>query len=251
MTVCFTVARHFAIAMTVDSAVVRDFEDGSREYDTGRKAFVLPSLGVVSTWGARDGNQIAQVLEALKSSKKGLTIGDVADRVREYLEREFQPHDRGANPVGFHIAGFRGRDEPVVYHVHWNPLLEDTKATNGYGFEKHDPDRDGIFILWNGREDLVHDVLVAVSRERQKKQNMPLTLDNAAGLVSLGHLAVRFAREISFEVCPPFFAHVITPDNQVHSSQLPEWIPLNDSQATTLNKFVTSLSDLRYVHHLP
>ena len=236
--------------MAVDSAVVRDFTDGTREYDTGPKSYALPGVGVVSTWGARDGNMIAQHLRKLDPIGRAMSIGDVAASVQEYLEREFQPHDRGADPVGYHVAGFRGQDDPIVYQVHWNPLVQETRATNGYGMEEHSPGRDGLFMLYNGRDDLVNDVLRAIERERQKEREMPLRLDTAAGLVALSHLALRFAREISFEVSPPFYAHVVTPENHIHSAQLPEWIPVNNPNTIAINRFLTGISHLRYVHHL-
>ncbi|MEK7401569.1 MAG: hypothetical protein AABZ80_04315 [Gemmatimonadota bacterium] len=250
MTVCLTAARHFAIVMTVDSAVVQDFDDGHREYSTGRKAFVLPGIGVVSTWGARDGNQIMQELPKLQASSRTLSIADVSEAVRRYLEFDFRPHDRGSDPVGYHIAGFREPDAPVVYHVYWKPESDESNTPGGYVTEKHDPSRDGVFMLWNGREDLVEDVLVAINRERKRKKEMPLPLEDAAGLVALGHLAMRFAREVSFDVSPPYFAHVITPENRVHSAELPEWIPINDRRTAQVNQFMTGIAGLRFVHRL-
>jgi hypothetical protein len=205
---------------------------------------------VLSTWGARDGNQISRVLDELDPVGKKLRIPDVADAVNRYLKDTYRPHERGSDPVGFHVAGFVGPDVPKVYHAYWDPNAPETKDSAGYGFEERDPGRDGLFILWNGRGDLVEQVLVAINGERQKKTPMPLKLDSAAGMVQLGHLALRFAREVSFDVGPPFIAHIVTPSNEIHSATLPEWVPLNDPATAEVNRLLSSIAELRYVQQL-
>src|SRR5262245_47831872 len=116
MTVVFSAATPEIIVMTADSAVTLTISD-RREYEEGTKAYMFPRTGCVVTWGARDGNRPGSWLRE-RLSQKQHTVDDLAILVHQYLTEVYQPGDRGADDVGYHVAGFRD-GQPRLHHVFW------------------------------------------------------------------------------------------------------------------------------------
>ncbi len=121
MTVVFTAISHRFLLMAADSAVQLDYGE-TREYQTGRKFWWIPRIGGVSTWGARDANQIGHFLSKEWEDPAGRSVDDLARDVHAFLVRDYAPDDMALGDVGFHIAGFRQGGEPALYHSFWNTL---------------------------------------------------------------------------------------------------------------------------------
>lgn len=117
MTIVFTAAAPNLIVMTADSAVTRFLQD-RREYEEGNKLYLFPGVGCTATWGARDGNQPGMWLREhlLEVSQK--SVDGLAGLIYSYLSLIYQPGVRGADDVGFHVAGFT-EGQPRLYHAFW------------------------------------------------------------------------------------------------------------------------------------
>jgi hypothetical protein len=133
-----------------------------------------------------------------------------------------------------------------VYHIFWNGPGADRPTDGLYDRQEHRPET-GIFMLFNGREDLAGAVVGALMQEIEREQRPPLRLGSGVGLVALAHLVLRFARELTHDVGPPFYAHVIDPENHIVTAELPEWQPLIDPTFAKLTKFVQEISELREI----
>ena len=118
MTIVCTIVRSFAIVASCDSAVKEDIDGEEPAYSSGRKGYPLPGIGVVTTWGARDGNQVGRVLERALEEGRIKSVEQAARLVESYLRDDFAPQERGAPDVGFHVAGFID-ERPHLYHVFW------------------------------------------------------------------------------------------------------------------------------------
>jgi hypothetical protein len=227
MTIVFTAAQPFGIVTACDSAVREDAGEDTT-YSTGRKHYAIEGSGVVTTWGSRDGNNIGRFLDSLPDdSKSGVDV--LAASVRRFLEFEFNPRQRGAPDVGYHVSGFRdGHAE--IHHIYWNAPGPGRPHDGVYESEPHVVPT-GMFLLFNGRDDLANAVVNALIKEINSGQRIPMNLSRAFGVVSLAHLVLRFASEISFDVGPPFFAHVIDPRNEISTVELPSLQPLSSFSA--------------------
>lgn len=239
MTVVFTAGTRFCVVLACDSAVAEEMEDGQRSYGTGRKWYTMPGVGAVTTWGARDGNRISERMTDLQSSGNVSSLDQLANDIFSYLRNDFRPHESGSGRVGFHIGGFLPDRTPRVYHAFWDPSLGPT-LEDKYQLQVNNP-ANGLFMQYNGRDDLAEAVLTSTLREIQAKRTLPLDLRTGAGLVGLGHLILRFARELTYDVGPPFFAIAIGPDNTMFQVQLPEWLPLNDQGFINSARFLQNI----------
>ena len=241
MTVVFTVARPFAIVAACDSAVKEEIE-GDVSYSTGAKSYCIEGVGVVTTWGARDGNSIGQFISKLRDTGHTPDVTELAAQVRSFLENDFNPRDRGSGDVGYHVAGFHN-GVPHVYHVFWNAPGEGRPATGLYDTQQDNPG-SGIFMLYNGREDLAHAMASALVGEIERGQRPPMGLGTALGLVALAHLVLRFSAELSHDVSPPFIANVIDEGNHIVTACLPDWQPLTDPSWKRMNDFTARIGKL-------
>jgi hypothetical protein len=240
VTVVVTIATRFAIVAACDSAVKEEFEAGGVSYGTGRKSFVVPGAGVVTTWGARDGNDVGAALSKLP---KLSSISDVARRVSDYLEHEYDPRTRGLGDVGFHIAGFEN-GQPRVFHAFWNVPNGGSLPSGQYALQDL-PFPGGFFALYNGRHDLAASVFQSLTSELQRGQSPRIGIATAPGMVALAHLILRFASELSADVGPPFLAHVLSSDNRITSTRLPDWQPVLEESSRKLALFLQSIDKLR------
>lgn len=241
MTVVVTIARPFAIVAASDSAVKEEI-GGEVAYSTGAKGFKLDGIGVVTTWGARDGNNVGAYVHSLAGDRAVRTVSELGARIRQYLEHDYGPRERNAPDVGYHVAGFEG-GVPTVYHIFWNAPGEDRPAGGAYETQLYRPEA-GIFALYNGRDDLARSVMDALLRQFQRGERLPLRLGNALGMVGLAHLVLRFARELTFDVGPPFLAHVIDESNSITTIRLPEWQPVGDPEFGELLELSRRISGL-------
>ncbi len=223
------VSKNF-IVMANDSAVVYDFEDGHREYDTGRKFFMADQVGCVTMWGARDGNQLVKRLTSLQLDPVRDSIEDLAHHVNRYLTEEYAPHEGPIGDTGFHVGGFTRNGEPLLYHIFWNvPGSAQGAGTQGaYSLQYHHPVSDNeIRFLYNGRNDLASTVINHFIRELNEKAEtkFPRT---AVGICRLSHFILRFGYEITPEVGPPFLIHVMAPDGRCLTKQIDMLGPVDD-----------------------
>src|SRR5688500_14103244 len=115
MTVLFSIATWHSIIVTVDSAVTNEYEDGSREYIQGTKAYGFPGCGLVTTWGHRVGNNIDRFLEK-ELAQKEQTVADLIWLTDYYLRAEYEPSADGLIDVGYHVVGF-DNGKPCLHHI--------------------------------------------------------------------------------------------------------------------------------------
>jgi len=157
MTIVFSAASPYLIAMTSDSAVTLDFGD-SREYSTGRKSYSFPGIGCISTWGARDGNRIGEFLNKVGILANKHSVIDLANYVYDYLTQEYKPDQIGLGDLGYHVAGFDRDGSPKLFHVFWgfDQPRPPTQTKQEYKINDHSPKNGEIFFLYNGRNDIAH-----------------------------------------------------------------------------------------------
>lgn len=212
--------------MSVDSAVTLDFSD-SREYTTGRKSYMFPGIGCVSTWGARDGNRIGPYLdECLNSKKDG--VEQLARAVGRFLNQEYRPHLNGLGEVGYHIAGFDSAAQPRLFHVYYafeRPRRRDQMEPE-YQHHDHSPGKDATFMLYNGRNDLADVVVRCLVDQVRNRADLQFNLNDANDLVRFSDFVSRFAGEITREVGPPFLTRLIRPDNRAEQFRNDRFSPL-------------------------
>jgi len=226
MTMLFSSATERLIAMTVDSAVARDFRS-HQEYTSEQKSYRFPGIGVVTTWGARDGNNVGQYLDTKSLSPAHHTVIDLANLVHEYLTRDYQPRERRLGDVGFHVGGFDSQQRARLFHVFWgcerpNPSRlppEDTK-------HDHSPQSSEIPLLYNGRNDLADIVIRKLISEIKTGAALRFDLENPIDQARLGDFVARFAAELTPEVGPPFLTVLILPDNSVDYVRNDTFCPL-------------------------
>ena len=116
MTVVLSIASESIITVTVDSAVINEFQD-HREYDTMPKAWMFPRVCCVATWGTR--NKIGTFLHSQAKTLATYSVDDVAALVDDWLRNDYKPHEAPLDDVGYHIAGFDQQGKPRVHHVVW------------------------------------------------------------------------------------------------------------------------------------
>jgi len=226
MTMLFSSATERLIVMTADSAVALDFES-HREYTTGRKSYRFPGIGVVTTWGSQDGNNVGQYLDKKGLSSERHSVIDLADLVHEYLTQDYQPRERGLGDVGFHVGGFGPQGKPRLFHVFWgcdrpNPLDSPPK----YEKYDHSPQPSKIQLLYNGRNDLADIVVQKLISEIKTGAALRFDLKNPIDQARLGDFVARFAAELTPEVGPPFLTVLILPDNSVDYVRNDAFCPL-------------------------
>jgi len=228
MTIVFSGALPNLIVMTVDSAVVLDYKD-SREYETGRKSYVVSGVGNVTTWGARDCNRIGEFLDKQNISSKTHSVEELADLVEQYLKKEYRPHELELDDVGYHVAGFDRNGNPRLYHVFWGFDRPRPVNQNAPKYEKYDhsPHRGEITYLYNGRNDLAGNVVRTLLNELSTGVGMRFDPRTPEGLVRLGDLVVRFAAEVTLEVGPPFYSYMISQLNKAVTIENDGIYPIN------------------------
>lgn len=224
MTIVFTAMRSHVIVTACDSAI-REEVGGDAAYSRGKKSFVLEGIGVVTAWGAREGNSISRFMQDLRDHGKLRQVDQLADDVDRYLQTEYSPHERGADDTGFDVTGFLD-GVPRFYGLSWHAARkEGFPGTYGRVVSSPGP---GMYMNYSGREDLAEALVQALTKQESLGQAPPFSLKSPRGLLTLAHLVLRFARELTFDVGPPYVANVISPGNHIHTIHLPEWQPLSD-----------------------
>lgn len=242
MTIVFSAAAVNLIVMTVDSAVTLDFAD-SREYTTGRKSYLFPGVGCITTWGSRDGNRIGPFLDRQAISPDHHSVDDLAALTYRYLTEEYQPHELNLDDVGYHVAGFDRDGRARLFHIFWGfdrpRPVEQTHQK--YEMYDHSPNREGTLFLYNGRNDLAH--VMVFTLLNQINQGAPTHFDLAtpAGLVRFGDFVVRFAGELTPEVGPPFLTYLISPHNQATRINNASFSPIGSEEV------LSKLGELGYL----
>lgn len=231
MTVILTAIYEDMIVMTVDSAITRIFASGNeREYADGRKAYPIPGIGIVATWGARDGNRIGEAINRIPRS----SIEELARSVYDYLRSDFQPHSRNSDDVGYHIAGFNGHGDAEVFHAFYGI---ERPSTNGseqdYRFYPT-PSNEKPFYLFNGRNDLVAPLIAIMWEQFRTQSATRLDIREPVDRVLMNDLIVRFCAEITPEVGPPFYTLVCDRNNNFQRVKNSCLAPLNRLKVASL-----------------
>ncbi len=234
MTMVFSIAFPDFIVMANDCAVVKDFADGSAEYDTGRKFFACDGVGCVTMWGARDGNNLIAHLTSLGLTGDKHSVEDLAFLVNRYLVEDYAPHRYSLADTGFHIGGFSALGEPRLYHAFWNvPGSAAGEGTKGsYTLQQHHPVPE-LRFLYNGRNDLVNAVLGALINEISAGKPVKFPF-NAPGMLKFAQFVLRFGAELTPEVSPPFMFHLLTPNRKWVMRSAHDLGPLSDDEIASM-----------------
>jgi hypothetical protein len=216
MTIVFSGGTDGFLVMANDSAVEKRFDDGRLEYETGGKAYCCDGVGVVTMWGARDGNRLISHLQSLTFRSDSHTVEDLAHAVHRYLTEDYSPHmGDGLDDTGYHVGGFTADGESRLFHIFWNARGSGNARTNwgAYTMELHHPPPGTIGFLYNGRADIVSSLMQTLIGEinQGKELRFPLT---PAGVCRLAHFVLRVGCELTRQVSPTFLVHVLSPSRR-------------------------------------
>ncbi len=229
MTIVFSGGTDTYLILANDSAVVHEFSDGHTEYTTGRKFFAQDGIGVVTMWGARDGNRLISHLDALALSPASHDIEDLAHAVLRYLTENYAPHKDGIGDTGYHVGGFTRDGKCRLYHIFWNVAGSGNAQTNwgAYTMEHHHLPPGAIGFLYNGRHDVVSRLMQCLVEEMN--QGKPTSFSfTATGICRLAHFVLRASSELTREVAPAFLVHILSPDRRYITHQLDPVAPSTD-----------------------
>lgn len=206
MTIVFSGGTDKFLVMANDSAVEKWFGDGRLEYDTGRKAFCCDGVGVVTMWGARDGNRLTSHLESLDLNPDSHTVEDLAQAVHRYLTEMYAPHrGEGLEDTGYHVGGFTREGQVRLYHIFWNAHGSGNAISNwgAYTLELRHPPAGTVGFMYNGRPDIVSILIQTLIGEinQGKELRFPFT---PTGICRLSHFVLRVGSELTRQVAPTF-----------------------------------------------
>ncbi len=206
MTMVITAATENFLVMVNDSAVVNDFSDNHKEYETGVKRYVLDGVGCVSMWGERCGNRLVKHLTESNLNTEN-SIQELAIEVNRYLTEEYRPHEEPLSDTGYHVGGLDQDNRPSIYHVFWNVSAGQGPAAQlgSYSFQHYRPEKP--FILHNGRNELVNLVISALNIELRRNALTKFPF-NIPKLCHFAHFCMRFGAEITDDIAPPFQFYV-------------------------------------------
>lgn len=214
------------LVMANDCAIEKRFSNGQVEYDTGGKAYCCDSVGVVTMWGGRDGNQLISHLQS-STRQSADTVEDLARGVHRYLTDVYAPHRDGLEDTGYHVGGFTREGQVRLYQVSWNAQGSGNARTNlgAYTLELHHPPPTPKF-LYNGRPDIANSLIQTLITEINQGREMrfPLT---PVGICRLAHFVLRAGCELTRQVAPPFLVHVLSPSRRCIQMSVVD--PLNPS----------------------
>jgi hypothetical protein len=216
MTIIFTGISPRLIVMTVDSAVTNTFPD-HREYDTGRKSYDFPGIGVVATWGERSGNNFGQYLRKANITPQSHSIDDLRNITWDFLENQFMPHESNLGDVGYHIAGYDKNGKPRFYQILWAARHRNPNENEIREYQNYDssPAPKTLRLAYDGRFDLAHKMVITLIEEINTGKDVRYDVSTPVGLIQLGDFVVRFASELTPEVGPPFCTYIINPENRI------------------------------------
>ena len=216
MTIVMSIVSSDWITLTVDSAVTQDFGD-HREYEPGPKLWCIGGVGCIATWGARDGNQIGNLVIQLRTEAGTLSPDQVAHKVDNYLRQEYRPHELGLEDVGYHVAGFE-KERPRLHHLVWGirrPALSTSSPVQEYHWSQHHPVGQEIQLVYNGRNDLAERVVLSLLDEIGPGRDTNFNLADPIDCIRFGDFVARFAAELTPQVGPPFRTAIILPDGHI------------------------------------
>lgn len=242
MTMLYSCASKDRIITAVDSAEVREYSSGEKEYVICSKSKFFENIGYVGTWGARDHNRIFEFLD--KKINTCSDVDDLANIVNKYLTKHYKPHEMGLGSVGYHVAGFNSKKESRLYNIFWGfdaPRPPD-QTERKYGKNDHSPAIGATSFLYNGRNDIAHFIIQVFLGELQKNQSSRLDINNPVDLVKLADLITRFACEITYDVSPPFYIYVISPENRIENIKNVNLSPLTGD---AINEKIKTLAERR------
>lgn len=216
--------------MANDSAVSLTFTDHV-EYETGPKAWLKEGVGGVTTWGARDGNNYSRYLRELDLTGATADVEVLAEHVHRYLTVEYRPSDEGIGDVGYHVGGFTRTGKARLYHSYWNTRIAEEKGSveAGYVLETHDPGCRGTVFMYNGRHDLAETVINTLFDQLKRWQPTRIRR-SVPGYASVAHLTLRFATEITPEVAPPFYVHLLNKENKFRYIRSDDLCPVAEAE---------------------
>jgi hypothetical protein len=225
MTIIFAGIKPCLIVMIVDSAVTNTFID-HREYDTGRKSYDFPGVGVVATWGDRSGNNIGQYLRHANITAQSHTIADLRNIVWAFLKHEFMPHKSNMGDVGYYIAGFDKKGQPCFYQILWAARHRNIDEIREYQNYDSSPETKSLRLAYDGRFDLAHKMVMSLFDEINAGKDIRYDISTSVGLIQFGDFVVRFASELTPQVGPPFSTFIINPQNQIEIIRSESLTPL-------------------------
>jgi hypothetical protein len=231
MTIVFTAAFEDIIVMVADSAVTYDFDNGKREYDKRTKSFPIPGVGCITTWGDQDHNHVGSFLDGKRIGSDSHSIQDVAFLVKEYLMKEYRPHELRCE-VGFHVAGFNWPGHARLFHIFYGfdrPRPPEQKEME-YKYYLRSLAPGQVELLYNGRDDLAWVVVDTLLDQLHAGGALHTRFAGKLGLVALGDLVARFAAEITPEVGPPFVTQIVNQENEIAVLRNDSLCPLEESQ---------------------
>ncbi len=228
MTVALSIATTQIISITVDSALMREFEDHT-EYDLTQKAWAFPGVGCVATWGTLTGNKIARFLEGQGVSGSECSVDELALLVDTFLKEEYQPHKEQLEDVGYHIAGFDKQQRPRLHHILWGikrPAPRDRLNPQQYRWFQHHPETGQQVFLYNGRNDIAETVINLLLQEIESGRDTRFDMGNPVDQIRFADFVLRFTTELTPQVAPPFRTFVLTPENRTEHIPNPKLEPI-------------------------
>lgn len=223
MTLVFSNNSPDLLVMSADSAITLEFSD-HKEYDASSKSLKYPGIGCITTWGERSGNRLGDFLDGRRISADSHSVADLADITYRYLTEEYRPHEYGLGEVGYHVGGFDRQGQPRLYHIFWGFDRPRQPEQTSPKYERYDHTESAF--LYNGRNDLADTLVNLLIRQVQAGREVRFDLARRLGRVKFCDFVTRFAAEITPEVGPPFFYHLIFPDNSIETLRNDSFSPL-------------------------
>jgi len=231
MTIVFSGGSEGFLVMANDSAVEKSFSDGHVEYETGGKAYCCDGIGVVTMWGARDGNRLISHLQSLNLKKETHSVEDLAHAVLRYLTEIYAPEaGDGLADTGYHVGGFTPEGKVRLYHIFWNAHGSGNARTNwgAYTKELHHPPPGTVGFLYNGRPDIVSTLIQTLINEINQGKELRFPF-NPSGICRLAHFVLRVGSELTKQVAPTFLVHILSPTRRCIMVTVDPTFPSNDA----------------------
>ncbi|MDX2166904.1 MAG: hypothetical protein SF182_07570 [Deltaproteobacteria bacterium] len=207
MTAIVSAACSHAISMAADGRLTNTFGDRS-EASTAAKMHVVDGVGVVMQWG----NWVGPLFVHHLFRRSVCNIDDLAYLTLDYLTEHYRPQDGETADIGFHVGGFTPTGVARLYHIYFGVARPwDGNSPQDFDLRDHSPQNDSISFLYNGRNDILHEILQRPAGVDRFKQSTPTVADLAKSAQGW----VQQAAVESSEVGPPFRARVILPDNRI------------------------------------
>lgn len=231
MTILYSFASKERIIMAADSAKVREYTSGEREYHVCTKSYQYKKIGCLCTWGVRDHNEINDFVYPKLNSEIN-NVDELADVVDDYLRNHYKAKENNLDDVGYHVAGFNSDKECRLYHIFWGfdrPRPQDQKERK-YEKYDHSPPDGKVFFLFNGRNELAEVVIKNFWAELQNYKSSRYDIKNPVDLVKFSDLVTRFCSEITKDVAPPFYYYLISPENEIELIKNESMTPLKENE---------------------